>query len=365
MDELLSDYGSARRTLVGNFIKRSRIAVAYMCFERAEVIRRSLPAVMRSDGVENFDIFISQDGGAGYAIDKDVHFPESARIAYIRHRANLCTGLHHHFVKAFAFDIMGYDGLIVVEEDNVVHPQALQLLARMIDLSVDQPDVGIASLLDMDNSAFLDAAKFAVGINPVNGSMGHLWVYGFHKSRYTAVRQDLYDYFNTIKGQDYRLKHEPPLSDKIKALMASKGFPADGELSQDRYFIYSLAKRGFKRRYQTLFRFFEPIGYLGLHHRHTEAQFFAVFGRGMFNGRIRPEDAFDVTTEPVNLELIKAGVRERINRVWRRYFPADVHEPLVVNTFNSLMEGRLNGVEAMTDIRNAGIKATAGSRLGQ
>ncbi|GLI71660.1 hypothetical protein VaNZ11_016940 [Volvox africanus] len=359
MDELYRDYSTARKELVGDFKKCNRIAVVYMCFNRAEVIRRSLPAVMRSEGVEKFDLFISQDGGADYIINQDLHFPESSSIAYIRHKANLCTGLHHHFVKTFTFDIMGYDGLIIIEEDNVVHPQALQLLAQMIDLSIDQREIGIVSLLDMDNSAFLDDRKYAEGVIRVNGTMGHLWVYGFHKSRYEAVRSDLYDYFNTIKGQDYGSKHEPPLSDKIKALLVSKGFPADGELSQDRFFIYSLEKSGYRLRYQTMFRFFEPIGYLGLHHRHTEEEFFAMFGRGMFNGRIRPQAAFDVTKDVTVVFDIKAGVRDHINRVWLKYFPNEVHDKLVVNTFNSLMEGRLNGVEAMADIKNAGIKYLA------
>ncbi|GIL55354.1 hypothetical protein Vafri_10905 [Volvox africanus] len=364
MDELYRDYSTARNQLVGDFKKRNRIAVVFMCFNRAEVIRRSLPAVMRSEGVEKFDLFISQDGGADYIIDQDIHFPESSSIAYIRHKVNLCTGLHHHFVKTFTFDIMGYDGLIIVEEDNVVHPQALQLLAQMIDLSIDQPEIGIVSLLDMDNSAFLDDRKYAEGIIRVNGTMGHLWVYGFHKSRYEAVRSDLYDYYNTIKGQDYSRKHEPPLSDIIRALLVSKGFPANGELSQDRFFIYSLEKSGYRRRYQTMFRFFEPIGYLGLHHRHSEDEFFNMFGRGMFNGRIKPQAAFDVTKDVTILLDIKAGVRDHINRVWLKYFTNEVHEKLVNNTFNSLMEGRLNGVEAMADIKKAGIKFLA-SKSGQ
>ncbi|GIM11552.1 hypothetical protein Vretimale_15038 [Volvox reticuliferus] len=359
LDEMFKDYTTARKQLVGSFNKRSRIAVVFMCFNRAGVIRQSLPAVMRSDGVEQFDLFISQDGGAGYNIEKDLHFPESSSIVYIRHKFNLCTGLHHHFVKSFTFDIMDYDGLIIVEEDNVVHPQALQLLARMIDLSIEQPEIGIVSLVDMDNSAFLDDRKYAEGINRVNGTMGHLWVYGFHKSRYEAVRSNLYDYYNTIKGHDYGMKHEPPLSDKIKALLVSKGFPADGELSQDRFFIYSLENAGYRQRYQTLFRFFEPIGYLGLHHRHTETAFFNMFGRGMFNGRIKPQAAFDVTKDTTILLDIKAGVRDHINRVWLQYFPDKVHEELVNSTFVSLMEGRLNGVEAMADIKSAGMKYIA------
>ncbi|EFJ42117.1 hypothetical protein VOLCADRAFT_97881 [Volvox carteri f. nagariensis] len=146
--------------------------------------------------------------------------------------ANLCTGLHHYFVKAFAFDIMGYDILLIVEEDNIIHPQALQLLRRMAQLSVFEPEIGIVSLLDMDLSPFLDAERFAAGLIPVVGHMGHLWVFGLHRVKYELARGCLRDYYDVIKGHEYRAKHLPPLREAIQALMQAKGFPPTTALSQ-------------------------------------------------------------------------------------------------------------------------------------
>lgn len=127
MDALLADPAAARSKLCGNFTKRSNVAVVFTCYERMEMIHKSLPAVLRSDGIKEFDVFISQDGVTSSIFDDETFsIPSNMAYVYIHHPVNLCTGLHMHFVKAFAFDIMGYDILLVVEEDNVIHPQGLQ-----------------------------------------------------------------------------------------------------------------------------------------------------------------------------------------------------------------------------------------------
>ncbi|EFJ50836.1 hypothetical protein VOLCADRAFT_88167 [Volvox carteri f. nagariensis] len=345
MDSLLADPVAAQTRLLGDFTKRNKAAVIYMCFERMEMIHRAIPAILSSEGLAEFDFFISQDGGAASIFENGtVSVPSDIQFAYIRHPANLCAGLHHHFVKAFAFDIMGYDILLIVEEDNIIHPQALQLLRRMAQLSVFEPEIGIVSLLDMDLSPFLDAERFAAGLIPVVGHMGHLWVFGLHRVKYELARGCLRDYYDVIKGHQYSAKQFPPLRETIQALMQAKGFPPTTALSQDRWFINSLAKFGFTKRYQTLFRFFEPIGSYGLHFRMDESRFYDMFGRGMYGGRIDPYAAFDVTKDPQNVEAIKTTVRERLTSLYDKYWDGRLPQNAVVNsTFYALIEGRLNG----------------------
>ncbi|EFJ50839.1 hypothetical protein VOLCADRAFT_88176 [Volvox carteri f. nagariensis] len=308
MDSLLADPVAARRRLLRHFTKRSKVAVIYMCFERMEMIHRAIPAILRSEGLAEFDFFISQDGGAASIFeDGTVSIPKGTQFAYIRHPANLCTGLHHHFVKAFAFDIMGYDILLVVEEDNIIHPQALQLLHRMAQLSVFEPEIGIVSLLDKDMSPFLDAERFAAGLIPVVGHMGHLWVFGLHRVKYELARGCLRDYYDVIKGHEYRAKHLPPLREAIQALMQAKGFPPTTELSQDRWLVNSLSSFGFTKRYQTLFRFFEPIGF-----------------------------------DEQHVLLTTRGPAERAWKAEGNYARQPV-DAVVNSTFYALIEGRLNG----------------------
>ncbi|EFJ50990.1 hypothetical protein VOLCADRAFT_88171 [Volvox carteri f. nagariensis] len=350
MDSLLADPVAARARLVGDFTKRSKVAVIYMCFERMEMIHRAVPAILRSEGLAEFDLFISQDGGAA-SIFENGTVSRDAPFVYIRHPANLCTGLHHYFVKAFAFDIMGYDILLIVEEDNVVHPQALQLLRRMAQLSVAEQDIGIVSLLDLDMSPFLDAERFAEGLIQTVGHMGHLWVFGLHRAKYNAVRACLRDYYEVIKGHDYRVKHLPPLRDAIQGLMKEEGFPVTTELSQDRWFINSLSKFGFTKRYQTLFRFFEPIGSYGLHFHMNESLFYEMFGRGMYGGRIDPNAAFDVTKDPADGDAIKATVQERLTALFNKHWAGAAPPPDLMNTtYHGILEGRLNGLEVVRDI---------------
>ncbi|GIL47286.1 hypothetical protein Vafri_4141 [Volvox africanus] len=352
MDSLLADFAAARKRLVGNFNKRSKVAVVYMCFERMEMIHQAIPAILRSDGLADFDFFISQDGGSRSIFDdKTLSIPNGTQYVFIHHPANLCAGLHHYFVKAFAFDIMGYDTLLVVEEDNIIHKQALQLLHRMAELSIPEPGIGIVSLLDMDMSHFLDPVHYAEGLIRTAGTMGHLWVFGLHRSKYDAARGHLRDYYEVIKGHDYRMKHEPPLRDAILGLLREKGIEDTSVLSQDRWFIYSMAKSGFAQRYQTLFRFFEPIGYYGLHFHWNQSLFFGLFGRGMFNGRIKPAAAFDVTKDPAHGQAIKATVRARLTTLCDKYWAGlPPPEDLIDEWYHGVLEGRLNGLEASQEI---------------
>ncbi|EFJ44646.1 hypothetical protein VOLCADRAFT_95055 [Volvox carteri f. nagariensis] len=352
MDALLADPAAARTKLCGNFTKRSKVAVIYTCFERMEMIQKSLPSVFRSKGIEDFDVFISQDGITTSIFDDETFsIPSNMRHVYIHHPVNLCTGLHMHFVKSFAFDIMGYDILLIVEEDNVLHPQALQLLARMAELSVAEADVGVVSILDMDMSAFLDAGRFGVGLIPVRPTTGHLWVYGIHRVKYDIIRPMMHAYYDVIKGYDYTTKHKPPLKFKIERLLMQHGFPASSPLSQDRFFLNSLAKANFTKRYQTLFRFFEPIGSYGLHFKHNSSFFQGMFGRNMYAGTVDPQAAFDVTKDPRNVEAIRDGVRERLTNLIMKYRKAKPSDELVGNTFDSLMAGRLQGQTVVQNIQ--------------
>ncbi|GIL61967.1 hypothetical protein Vafri_16216 [Volvox africanus] len=352
MESLLANPAAARRQLCGNFTKRSNIAVVYMCFERMEMVHKALPSIFLSNGIHNFDVFISQDGISPSIFDDEVFsIPSNMPYVYIRHPVNLCTGLHMHFVKAFAFDIMGYDILLIVEEDNVLHPQALQLLSRMADLSVNESNVGVVSLLDVDMSPLLDASRFSAGIIPVRSATGHLWVFGLHRAKYEAIREMMNAYYEAIKGHEYRLKHLPPLRHRIELLMKTYGFPMDSPFSQDRFFLNSLSNANFTKRYQTLFRFFQPIGSYGLHFRYNNSHFVKMFGQHMYNGAIDPNAAFDVTKDPRDIRAIQDSVRQRLNDLFQRYRKRSPTESLVNETICSILEGRLHGHAMARNIR--------------
>ncbi|GLI65637.1 hypothetical protein VaNZ11_009235 [Volvox africanus] len=354
MDSLLADPAAARKQLCGNFTKRSNIAVVYTCFERTEMVHKALPSIFLSNGIHDFDVFISQDGISPSIFDDEVFsIPSNMPYVYIRHPVNLCTGLHMHFVKAFAFDIMGYDILLIVEEDNILHPQALQLLARMAELSVNESNVGVVSLLDVDMSPLLDSGRFSTGIIPVRSTTGHLWVFGLHRAKYEAIREMMDAYYEAIKGHEYRLKHLPPLRHRIELLMKTYGFPMDSPLSQDRFFLNSLANANFTKRYQTLFRFFQPIGSYGLHFRYNTSHFVKLFGQHMYNGAISPSAAFDVTKDPRDIRAIQDSVRQRLNDLFQRYRERLPTESLVNETICSVFEGRLHGHVMARNIRGS------------
>lgn len=120
---------------------------------------------------------------------------------------------------------------------------------------------------------------------------------------------------------------------------------------QDRFFVDALATVGFTKRYQTIFRFFEPIGHYGLHFNMESTKFRQTFGSHMYNGVVNPKAVFDVTKDPQNVEAIQDGVQKRLAQLFSKYRrtlpPADLAE----RTFNQLIKCKLQGHKVVKDIQ--------------
>ncbi|KXZ45107.1 hypothetical protein GPECTOR_58g556 [Gonium pectorale] len=344
LEGLLNDHDAARSALTGsNFVKRSTVAVVYVCFERQQLVRAALSALFRSEGLQELDVFISQDGGSNYTID----LPAQAvkfNLVYLRHPVNLCPGQHHYLVKSFVFDIMGYESLIVVEEDNIVHPDAIKVLRGLLDLTVNDTQIGLVSVNDFDNHLLINTTRFGSTALRVAVDLGHLWVFGVHASRYHAVHSDLRDYFNLIIGKDYPNIDQPPLRDEVAALQAAKGFPPGMPLSQDAFFVHSLQKAGYTRRLTTMVRLFEPVGWSGLHFREDSMHFYQYFGRSMFSGRVWEEPREACVTEEER-ELLAAECRERLHKLYQKHLGRDADEGALDAVVKRLLSGEMNTVE--------------------
>ncbi|KXZ45108.1 hypothetical protein GPECTOR_58g557 [Gonium pectorale] len=350
---LFENYDAARAALTGSggFAKKSKVAVVYMCFERQKIILAALAALFKSEGLRDFDVFISQDGGSNYRVE----LPDEAsnfNLLYIRHPANLCPGQHHYFVKSFVFDIMRYEALIVVEEDNIVHPDAIQMLYGMLRLTANDPQIGLVAVTDMDNSLLIDESKHSNGVMRAEIHQGHLWVFGMHATRYQVVRQDLRDYFNVILGKNYIMKDQPPLRDEIAALHRIKGFAENTELSQDAFFVNSLEKAGYSRRMTTMVRLFEPVGWSGLHFQSDPAVFYGVYGRGMYEGRVT-EPPVEVGATKESQESLKEDCLVRLNRLYRQYLGRSADEGAAKAAVWRLLNSKLNAVELMRNVLNS------------
>lgn len=121
---------------------------------------------------------------------------------------------------------------------------------------------------------------------------------------------------------------------------------------QDRFLLNSLAKVGFTKRYQTLYRFFEPIGLYGLHSRFNASQYSFMHGHHMYSARINPREAFDVTKNPSDVQAIHRTVRKRLTDMFQRFRQVNPSEDLVLDTTDQVLGGRLNGQFMARGIQN-------------
>ncbi|KXZ55386.1 hypothetical protein GPECTOR_3g512 [Gonium pectorale] len=320
-----------------------------MCYERADIIRTALAALLKSDGLGEIDVFISQDGGSNYTME--VPDAPGINLHYIRHPVNLCPGQHHHLVKWFVFEVMKYDYLMVVEEDNVLHPDALKVLRGLLVSTVNEREIGLVVVNDCDNSVLVDASRFDAAAVRWNIDKGHLWVFGLHRSRFEAVYGDLLEYLLIIVGQDYSQVDQPPLQPEIVRLHERKGFPAGTKLSQDAFFVHSLARAGYTSRAATLLRLFEPIGWQGLHFRESAESFFNQFGRGMYSARVKNEPR-EVGRTKEEMEVLVSECHKRLDVLYREILGRDADTKARDILTERFLTGKLNAVEVVHRMRN-------------
>ncbi|KXZ45109.1 hypothetical protein GPECTOR_58g558 [Gonium pectorale] len=322
-----------------------------MCYERQKIIVDALAALFKSEGLADYDVYISQDGGSNYTV---VLPPEAAgiNVHYVRHPVNMCPGQHHFLIKTFAFDVMKYESLIVVEEDNIVSVDAIKMLHQMLQQSEVDLQVGLVSSTDLDNSLLMDEAPFSSAVLKVAVELGHLWVFGMHASRYHAVRRDLRDYLNAILGKSYISKDQPPLRDDLLKLHKTKGFPTGIPLSQDSFLVRALERAGYSRRLTTMVRLFEPVGWSGLHFQLEPAVFYSIYGRGKYEGRITSPPV-DVAGDQKMIESLRNDCLERLDQLYQQYLGRKVDDVTAKSTVQRLFTGKLNSVELMRNLLNS------------
>ncbi|GLC49352.1 hypothetical protein PLESTB_000210400 [Pleodorina starrii] len=212
----------------------------------------------------------------------------------------------------------------------------------MLDMSLQDLDIGLVSIVDADNSYFVDMARYSSHvIRVVISEGGHNWAYGMHASRFRAVRQHLLDYVKIIAHEDYRMLHADPLAARIKAMYARKGIPLAIPMSQDANLQFSLRLEGFDRRLTTVARLMQPIGYWGLHFRDNEATFFDRFGREMYSGQVAlpPRE----TSREDEADMARS-CRLVVDKLFVDNLARHPDEKTLSFAVSRLLAGRMNGV---------------------
>jgi hypothetical protein len=222
----------------------------------------------------------------------------------------------------------------------------------MVELSIGEREIGLVSISDLDNALLIDEKRYNAAVLRADVDVGHLWVFGVHKSRYDAVKHHLFDYYKVIKGRDYTHTHVWPLSDWIRALHREKGYPKDIPLSQDAFFGHSLRKEGYHKRYISLVRLFQPMGWIGLHFKQDPAHFYTTYGQGMYDGQI-DQAPFEITSDPKELENLKTSAKARLNIIYQQYLGRGVEPSVADSVVLRLLIGRMNAVELVRDIVNS------------
>lgn len=222
----------------------------------------------------------------------------------------------------------------------------------MVELSVADKQVGLVSITDVDNALLVDESRYSSAVLSVEVDLGHLWVFAVHRSRYDAVRHHLYEYYKVIKGRDYTRTHSPPLLDDIRALHRRNNFPNGIPLSQDAFFVHSLMKEGYSRRYTSVVRLFQPMGWVGLHFKQDPAQFYGIYGQGMYEGNLEGKP-FEVTKDLAEVEILKKDAGRRLDAIYQQYLGRPVEEATLDSVVLRLLTNKLNAVELVRDIVNS------------
>lgn len=207
------------------------LPIIVMSFNRPKYLEEVLRSIQSQKGVSVPDerIHLFQDGptsersGKRYADDADIdascdlfrqYFP-NAQI----HRAKFNLGVALNFDRAerFAFETLGAEAAIFLEDDLVLGPYYLRTMERLRDLAAGRDDIGYFSAFGMHRASLEQQKTFADRIEPDMQN----WAFGLTRRQWLKSAPFVEQYLTLVRDVDYRDRPH----DKIAALYAEWGVP--------------------------------------------------------------------------------------------------------------------------------------------
>lgn len=259
-----------------------KMALAVLTYDRAHYLSLVLPSILAQtvDGspvADVFDLYVFQDGlcaddnrssQAGHGEVSEILRRLPPDVQRYQQSENLGVALHFDFVEQLLFRDKAYDFVIFCEDDLVLGPQYLAIMAKLAARFQGDQRVGMVAAHPSNPTKSITDQRARL---QDYAEMGHNWAFGLYRE-FWEKRQPFVDlYLSFIRDVPYRKR---PTRAVLKWLEMS-GFNPNGS-SQDYVKQCATAALG-AARISTFPNFALPIGRHGLH---SNAEVFERLGFG-------------------------------------------------------------------------------------
>jgi hypothetical protein len=205
-------------------IAAPKIAVCFLAFDRHHLVRLTISRLVRLLP-PGWALRVWQDGhqeqhsgnivGNAGRIQRNLAYFKTLGLD-VAHQTgvNRCTAITYWEAEHWAFETIGADAAIFIEDDIVISKHYFTMMEALARLAIKEPRVGAFSAFGDAGIHWLAQWVGRRRLQP----MHHRWGYGITRDYWRRTRRDYQDYLALLEGKDYRARPHAAISDWIGRL---------------------------------------------------------------------------------------------------------------------------------------------------
>ena len=209
-----------------------RTAILVIGFKRLHYFHQTLESLERNPESQTLDFHFSLDGGREARQDE---LAEMINTSSIKNKHIVCResnyGIGRHLIGARReiFDGLGYDRLILFEDDMLLSPTYISTVLKISDWAHQYDNIGTVMAYNLNKS---DRNQQAEDLNKVVPTNRHFWGYCLTRKVWDNIKQVLYDYEEEyLDGVPYKKRHHRRIRSKyMPGWMMQEKREYEGEL---------------------------------------------------------------------------------------------------------------------------------------
>jgi hypothetical protein len=177
-------------------------AILLLGFNRTDYFQQVISSLEKNDEAFNHDLHIYLDGGPKSKQEEIVKIVKSSKFenaTCVLRDSNWGIGRHLIDARRTLFDQLGYDRILLLEDDMVLAPTYVETVFAISDWSTKYDDVGTVMAYNINH----DSEDLQIQqMNQVIATNRHFWGYVITKKVWDEIKHIIYEF-----EQNYLLKY--------------------------------------------------------------------------------------------------------------------------------------------------------------
>ena len=177
-------------------------AILLLGFNRTDYFQQVISSLEKNVEAFNHDLHIYLDGGPKSKQEEIVKIVKSSKFenaTYVLRDSNWGIGRHLIDARRTLFDQLGYDRILLLEDDMVLAPTYVETVFAISDWSTKYDDVGTVMAYNINH----DSEDLQIQqMNQVIATNRHFWGYVITKKVWDEIKHIIYEF-----EQNYLLKY--------------------------------------------------------------------------------------------------------------------------------------------------------------